>query len=368
MECEMGAETTGRQGPRQAGFAARLARAAAAPALIGALMGALAGCSGVPGFVHRTEGGEIAKTRPEPPGLGQPFPNLASVPSRPAAPDQAALERLSQSLIADRENARHLTVAAAPPDPSLPAASPQLFGLGTAPPPVPAAAAAATLEAVQGPAASAMPPTVATPAAVASRPQEGTPAPVVIPTVPAPRVPAGPPAAPQVAPLTPPAGPGGTPFPGSDYGGNPPGAANAAHSPAQPPFGANSAPAVPTGVAPTPPSSLPGRVPPPAPPTLPADPTITVDVPFPPASAVLPAASADALHALARRRGAHAVAVVGHGDATGSDPDAQSRAVALGLQRAEAIAQALAAAGVPDTAVRLDAQAGGRGGSARILE
>ncbi len=77
MEREIWAETTGQQAPRQAGRAAHLARAAIAAGLLGAV----AGCSGLPGLVHRTEGGEIAKPRPEPPGLGRPYPNLASVPS-----------------------------------------------------------------------------------------------------------------------------------------------------------------------------------------------------------------------------------------------------------------------------------------------
>ncbi len=89
---------------------------------------------------------------------------------------------------------------------------------------------------------------------------------------------------------------------------------------------------------------------------------------FEPGSAVLPAASAEALRALAHQRGGHAIAVVGYGDADSADPGVQSRALALGLQRAQAMAQALAADGVPQQAVRLEAQAGGRGGSARLIE
>lgn len=317
---EMGADAIDRQDPPQAKRCERLVRILGSAALAGAL----AGCSGLPGVMHRMEGGQIAKPLKPPPGIDKPFPNLASVPARPAAPDQAALERLSQSLIADRENARHLTVAA--PDPSLPAASPGLFGVGSLPPPQPAGSgAAATLAAAQGPPpstpATAPPATVpaaaAPPVASPPAPQAGTArAPVV--STPLASVPAGPPAPARIASPAPTAASVGTPIPPE--------------------------------------------------PSPPVNPATTVNVSFPPASAVLPAEAADALHALATRRGGHAVAVVGHGDATSTDPDAQSQAVALGLQRAQAIAQSLAAAGVPDSAVRLDAEAGGRGGSARILQ
>ncbi|MBV8615221.1 MAG: hypothetical protein JOY66_15850, partial [Acetobacteraceae bacterium] len=122
----------------------------------------LSGCSGLPDLAHRIEGGQVAKPRQPPPGVSQPYPNLASVPSRPPPPDAAALTQVFQSLVADRENARHLTTAPPRPDPSSPSASPELFGLGTAPPPVPATAeakapppqpvATATLAAASGPA------------------------------------------------------------------------------------------------------------------------------------------------------------------------------------------------------------------------
>ncbi len=158
---------------------ARLMRAVLATAL------ALSGCSGLPDVAHRIEGGQIAKPRQPPPGLAQPYPNLASVPSRPAPPDQAELARVFQSLVADRENARHLT-APTGPDPSLPSASPELFGLGTAPPPPPAApAATATLAAAQGPTPGPMTgsaPAVAPPAAPSPPPPTSPPMP--LPTLP----------------------------------------------------------------------------------------------------------------------------------------------------------------------------------------
>ncbi|HJS86140.1 MAG TPA: OmpA family protein, partial [Acetobacteraceae bacterium] len=89
---------------------------------------------------------------------------------------------------------------------------------------------------------------------------------------------------------------------------------------------------------------------------------------FEPGSAVLPAPAAETLRAFARRRGGHAIVVTGYGDADSANPDVQAKALALGLQRAQAMAQALAADGVPQQSVRIEAQAGGRGGAARIIE
>jgi hypothetical protein len=43
--------------------------------------------------------------RERPPGLDQPFPNLASVPPRPVPPSLAARAALSEALAADRERA-----------------------------------------------------------------------------------------------------------------------------------------------------------------------------------------------------------------------------------------------------------------------
>ena len=53
------------------------------------------------------------------------------------------------------------------------------------------------------------------------------------------------------------------------------------------------------------------------------------------------------LKAFAARRGNGAIAVTGYGDATSSDPDAQSAALSLGLSRAQAMANALTGDGVP---------------------
>jgi outer membrane protein OmpA-like peptidoglycan-associated protein len=85
-------------------------------------------------------------------------------------------------------------------------------------------------------------------------------------------------------------------------------------------------------------------------------------------SAALPSIGADALKQLASRRGTGIIAVVGHGDATSNDPDAQSAALTLGLSRAQAMAAALVSAGVPRSAMQVDAAASGRGGTARLVQ
>ena len=85
-------------------------------------------------------------------------------------------------------------------------------------------------------------------------------------------------------------------------------------------------------------------------------------------SAELPGAATDTLKQLAGRRGSGVIAVTGYGDATSNDPDAQSAALALGLSRAKAMAAALTAAGVPVSAMQVDAAAVGRGGTARLVQ
>jgi outer membrane protein OmpA-like peptidoglycan-associated protein len=82
----------------------------------------------------------------------------------------------------------------------------------------------------------------------------------------------------------------------------------------------------------------------------------------------LPPSSIAPLHALAGRRGNALIAVTGYGDAPDPSPDAQAAALKLGLARAQNIATALVGAGVPASAVEIDAQAMGRGGTARLVQ
>src|ERR1700729_1127728 len=128
----------------------------------------LSGCSSFPSSInpvswwHGLQGGAIAQQRPPPPGATEPYPNLATVPPKPAEPDRAALANLSNGLIADRANAQHLAALAPLADPSSPTASPELFGRGTVPPPPPAPppgtqTASASMPAVEAPPAAPPP-------------------------------------------------------------------------------------------------------------------------------------------------------------------------------------------------------------------
>jgi len=107
-------------------------------------------------------------------------------------------------------------------------------------------------------------------------------------------------------------------------------------------------------------------------PSTPGPPSATspnaVSVTFITGSADLPGFAATTLKQLAGRRGSGIIAVTGYGEAASNDPDAQSAALALGLSRAKAMAAALTSAGVPASAVQVDAEAIGRGGTARLVQ
>lgn len=93
-----------------------------------------------------------------------------------------------------------------------------------------------------------------------------------------------------------------------------------------------------------------------------------ITVEFVPGSASLPPGAAAVLKGVAAQRGKAAIAVTGYGDASSSDPDAQSAALSLALSRAQAVANELAGDGVPAGAVRVGAEAGGRGASVRLIQ
>jgi outer membrane protein OmpA-like peptidoglycan-associated protein len=76
----------------------------------------------------------------------------------------------------------------------------------------------------------------------------------------------------------------------------------------------------------------------------------------------------DEVKAFAAKRGNAPIGVTGYGDAASSDPSAQSVALNLGLSRAQSIVEALKAAGVPGNAIRISAEASGRGASLRLLQ
>jgi outer membrane protein OmpA-like peptidoglycan-associated protein len=78
--------------------------------------------------------------------------------------------------------------------------------------------------------------------------------------------------------------------------------------------------------------------------------------------------AADEVRTFAGKRGNGTIVVTGFGDAASSDPTAQSAAVVLGLSRAQAVADALKQAGVPGNAIRVSAEASGRGVLLRLLQ
>jgi outer membrane protein OmpA-like peptidoglycan-associated protein len=331
----------------------------------------LAGCSSFPSSVnpvswwHGLQGGKIAEERPPPPGADQPYPNLATVPPKPAQPDRAALDNIASALIADRTNAQHVAAEAPIADPSVPSASPALFGRGTVPPPPPAppsgtAKASATMAAAEAPPAPPTPPTqpstgsqtaaspakapvgavqsapLAPPGAAAQPPSIQAEAPPPLPT--APPAPPNLPGVPQATASS--ASAGGSPGPG--WKAEPPPPANATRV---------------AGATPTSP-----------PPAKQAGPANAVSVTFVTGSAELQSFAADGLKQLAARRGSGIIAVTGYGDATSDDPATQSAALTLGLSRAKAMAAALTSAGVPASAVQVDVAAIGRGGAARLIQ
>jgi outer membrane protein OmpA-like peptidoglycan-associated protein len=93
-----------------------------------------------------------------------------------------------------------------------------------------------------------------------------------------------------------------------------------------------------------------------------------VPVDFAAGSSVLPRGALGPLHDLAGRRKNASIVVTGRGEAPSSNPDIQAAALQLGLQRAQTIASALTGDGVPASAIRLDAEAAGRGGWARLVD
>ncbi len=98
---------------RSASTSASATRWAATGALLAALL-AGSGCSWVRDM---TGWGEDEAKRPQPPGLQQPYPNLATVPNRtPQTGTTRERLQIEEGLLADRQNARHVTGPVAGPD------------------------------------------------------------------------------------------------------------------------------------------------------------------------------------------------------------------------------------------------------------
>ena len=110
------------------------------------------------------------------------------------------------------------------------------------------------------------------------------------------------------------------------------------------------------------------RAPPPVAVAAPFVPGAPVALAFPPGTAILPDGAAATLRQLAATRAGRDIRVVGHGESTGTDAASQATVLPLAFARARSMAAALAQAGVPPSALRVTAEATGRGGVARIAE
>ena len=300
-----------------------------------ALTLALSGCGLDPvGWIRDLSGGPPPVDRPPPPQADMPYANLATVPPKPQMPDAATRQKLADSLLADRANAKYAAAQAPLADPSSPTASPALFG-GSAPPPPPPGQTSSPPQQTSSPSQQAPAASQATLAAATAPPPAKAPAPAKPPS-PAPRT------AVAEAALPPPTMPDQPPAPPQI-----PGSPVAPTTPAPPPV----APKVASGPA-----------------KLAANQAAPLAIAFPPTSAVLPDTEKAALTALAKRRAGHGILVIGYGEAETDTPEAQQAALRLALERARAVSVALGALGVPPNAIRMDAQPSGRGAAARLLD
>ena len=57
---------------------------------------------------HQLQGGAIAEERPPPPGVGDPYPNLAEIPKRPTPPDAPTRVALTARLAGERDRADYV--------------------------------------------------------------------------------------------------------------------------------------------------------------------------------------------------------------------------------------------------------------------
>jgi outer membrane protein OmpA-like peptidoglycan-associated protein len=294
--------------------------------LVLACLACAGGCSnyhtsGPEAWWHETIGGKIAAERPPPPGDKDPFPNLASVPAKPPPANTAEWNQRTTGLITDRIKADQAAALAPIPAPASGPAASVTFGADRQAQPK-----------GQEPAASAALTAAPRPTAIPKAPQAGAAQTATAGSAPAGAQ--GTSAAERVADAKPPVLPIDEP--------PPPGIAPARRPPVVP-------------LTATPPS-----------PVVPAAGGTEID--FSRASATLNDPALTEVKALAAVRGDHGIAITGYGDATSSDPLAQSDALGLGLSRAQALATALVAQGVPVKMLRLNAEAAGRGASLRLLQ
>jgi len=347
----------GRAEPRRPGSEGQvtLFRNGPVNAALAALALATAGCSSVErmsdskltletpiGWWHDLQGGKIAEVRPPPPGVDDPYPNLAQVPPPPTPTDPATRRALAARLVAERDRTRReatqdplilptpINSVPGNPAPVRPAAPASAAARPPAPPPDPGASVAVLEAATAQPAevTQSVPPAPAAPAPAAAPQASTPPAPV----------------------------PSATGARGALEAGGP--------ALGRPLVESGPVPDLPDEAPPLPRlSGIPASVNALPVPRLPRD----VTVAFPRGSAALPATADAALRELAGRRAGAAIAVAAGGDAAGSDAAVQARALPLALRRARSMQDALTAAGVPADALRVEAAALGRGGEAHLL-
>ncbi len=274
---------------------------------------------------HQLEGGAIAQQRPPPPGVDDPYPAIGTTPA--AAPSVASAE-LRRSVTEQLIEQRNLSARLNAHDPL--------------PPPVVAPARTATPSPTRGPslvqspanqssatldAADAPPPSHAAAGTAASAAAGGDPGDLALPAVVA----------------------------GTDAG-----------APVV-------LPAIPD--APPPPPGLPGIAMPPPPSYVPrARPHYALAqgpgelLQFAAGSDVLGSGQSDALHQVAAHRGAGSIYVHGYGEASSDSPQDQAQALTLAALRARSVADALEKEGVPASAIRIRADAFGRGARAGLVD
>ena len=288
-----------------------------------ALCCALGGCSDPLGgpidLFHNLEGGTIAAQRPPPPGVGQPYPKLGTVPPKPAVADIGYRRSLQAQLAAERDRTQRTAadtpIEHVPPPPGLP----------PAPPPNAPPVANATLETAEAPPTPEQPP----------------------------------PASPQ------PAQPNATVPVLADIGPPPGTLLTLAGAPAD----MSGLPPIPD--APPPPATFEG---------VPAEPAptqrvVSIQQPPPPGtrvffgadSTVLSQSQAQAVRDFGKSAGGRSIEIIGLGDAADDSPGGQTTAIALALSRARAVAEVLAAQHVPAGTIRIGANAFGRGAVLRFI-
>ena len=303
-------------------------------ALVAPVLGALAlsGCghqdplSTPVAWWHDLSGGAIAADRPPPPGQDLPYPHIYSIPPKPVVPSASFRKTVETQLAQERDDQERLAarspivVESVPPPPAPPKPAPSNADPGgNDAAGAPSDSANATIPAADAPPAKPAPAAPAAPAQTAAD---------------------------------------GGPLPGAQLviAGMPAEDANLPNVPNAPPLPATFE-GIPAEPAPTKAPPLPAHVP------------FGFDgaaVYFAPQSAIVDVSQDITIKDVAGRRGKGVIEIEGHGQAVADSPAGQEAALALGLRRAQAVAKALEAQHVPESAIRISATAFGAGASLKV--